>query len=105
MFSIICAHSSHACYNTATCQHAGYWAVNVPHLLSCIPSEDLAPLNILYADMPIELDGIGHNQSLNLPWVAKCKPVVRLLMLEPVNNVLHAYKEAFTYTGENLWHP
>lgn len=60
-----------------------------PHLLSCIPPEDLPALLLVHTDMTVELDGVTHYQTLNLPRVAKGQPVVRLLMLESVYYTLH----------------
>lgn len=53
----------------------------------------LPALLIVHADMPIELDGVADNQALNLPGVAKCQPVVRLLVLEAVQDALQDNKQ------------
>ncbi len=66
--------------DTAECKEA--------YRLSRIPAEDLTAHLLMYGDMSVELDGIRHIQTLNLPRVAKIQPVVRLLMLEAINNVL-----------------
>jgi hypothetical protein len=38
--------------------------------------------------MPIVFDGVADNEPLNLPRVAKGKPVVGLLVLEAIDNRL-----------------
>jgi hypothetical protein len=42
----------------------------------------------MYADVAVELDGVAHDQALNLPGVAKGKPVIWLLVLEAVEDAL-----------------
>lgn len=70
---------------------------DVSHLLPCVPPEDLPALLLVHADMAIKLDGVAHNQALNLPGITKCQPVVWLLVLEAVHNALqHADSRAGT---------
>eukprot|EP00955_Chlamydomonas_euryale_P106686 365720-Chlamydomonas_euryale.AAC.13 len=38
--------------------------------------------------MAVKLDGVLHDEALNLPRVAKVEPVVGLLMLEPIDDAL-----------------
>ena len=42
--------------------------------------------------MTVEVDGVAHHRALNLPGVAKREPVVRLLMLEAIDDALRTSK-------------
>jgi hypothetical protein len=68
----------------------------------CIPDDTvtevvrpthLPALLTVHADVSVELDGVADNQALNLPGVAKCQPVVGLLMLEAVEDALQHDKQ------------
>mmetsp|Transcript_1100 Transcript_1100/g.3068 ORF Transcript_1100/g.3068 Transcript_1100/m.3068 type:complete len:926 (+) Transcript_1100:706-3483(+) len=58
------------------------------HLLAGVPLEHLAAVNGLGGHVAVELDGVRHDQALNLPRVAEREPVVGLLVLEAVEDVL-----------------
>mmetsp|Transcript_11860 Transcript_11860/g.25468 ORF Transcript_11860/g.25468 Transcript_11860/m.25468 type:complete len:216 (+) Transcript_11860:2817-3464(+) len=53
--------------------------------------------------MAVELDGVGDNQPLNLPGVAKGEPVVGLLVLEAVNNALAEHAVGVTDAIAPCW--
>ena len=57
-------------------------------MLSSVPAEGLAPLSLVHRDMAVKLDGVGEDEALDLPRVAKGQPVVWLLVLEAVHNAL-----------------
>lgn len=56
--------------------------------LAGVPPELLSTIFLGYRYMPVELDGVRHVQTLNLPGVAEIEPVVWLLVLEAVHDAL-----------------
>mmetsp|Transcript_19396 Transcript_19396/g.33516 ORF Transcript_19396/g.33516 Transcript_19396/m.33516 type:complete len:254 (+) Transcript_19396:2084-2845(+) len=58
------------------------------HHFTGIPLERLLAIDLLHAYMTVKPDGVADNQALNLPGVAKGEPVVRLLMLEAIDDIL-----------------
>ena len=61
-----------------------------PHRLAGVPAEHLAAVLLVHADVAVELDGVRHVEALDLPGVAEIEPVVRLLVLEAVDDGLRA---------------
>lgn len=59
-----------------------------PHRVARNPFEDLPPGLLLHGDMAVEFDRVPHIQALYLPGIAKIEPVVRLLMLEAIDDRL-----------------
>ena len=53
--------------------------------------------------MTIKLDGVRNVQALDLPGVAEHEPVVRLLMLEPVLDVLPEHPVLVPNTVSPCW--
>ena len=63
------------------------------HRLARDPLEGLPALVFAHRDVAVEFDGVADIQALNLPWVPKVQPVVRLLVLEPIHQQLYMFQQ------------